>query len=173
MTPPVYQLNEHILDSAVAKLAAGLSSTIDQINAADTKGIAVRDVPVDRIFDYLPTPTELSDFPAVGIAELDGAWTNDVGNSASGEWSFMVVAYDIDPEQRALVLRLRRLRQAIVSTIMEGRRLDHPTDARLGAWGLRFDATRPGPTLGRGENPTEWISWTSIAFTALAEDDPS
>ena len=174
MTHLLYPGNEHVIDAVVAKLIDSLDAYIAAINDRDTKGIVLGEVPADRIFDYPPTIREIVDFPALGVAELpSGGWTQDVGDDATAEHAFAIICFDQDPEQQRLTTKLRRLRQAVYSCVMDGRKIDHPTDPMLGAWGVRFEGYRPGRTLGIGDDPRSWISWTSVAFTALAEDHPT
>lgn len=173
MPVPIYPLNEHIIDSAVYKLEENLDTAIAAVNAADTKGVTLTVPSAAQIFDYMPIPKEVVDYPYIGFQEAEGEWINDVGDSATGEWQFIVACFDIDPEPWRLRLKLMRMRQAVVSTLMQGRQLSHPTNAILGAWGLTFMGTKPGPTLGITESPREWVSWTSMLFLAKAEDDPS
>lgn len=175
MTVLIYPGNEHVIESAVFRLRQELNAAIGAINAAATDGITVDSPSPDRIFGYVPPLNEIVNYPALGVMELpSGGWTSDVGNDAQAEHSFAVVCYDMDPVQAVLVAKLRRMRQAVVSSIMMGRRMDHPTGAvLLGAWGLRYDGYRPGRTLGDADGVQSWTSFTSCGFTALAEDHPT
>lgn len=166
-------LNEHIITAAKLKLVAGIGAATTEINARDDEGYTLREVPAARIFDYVPPITEIVDFPALGIMELAGGFAEgtDLGSGADGRHAFAVIAYCQAPEQRELVFQLRRLRQAVVTVMLEGRDLEHPAGPSYGAWGLTFDGYRPGSALGRAEGPQIWTSWTSMAFVALSNDN--
>lgn len=172
---PLYPGNQHIIDSVVDKLRDNVNTLIVQANALDTRGVTLDSVNDSDIFDYPATIREIVRFPALSVAELGGEWTQDIGEDATAEHSFAVICYCQAPEQWQLATQLRRLRTVVVSAIMQGRKIDHPTDPNLGAWGVRYDGYRPGRTLGAGagEEPQAWISWTSAAFTAFAEDHPT
>lgn len=171
----LYPGNQHVIDSVVHKLRENVAALIDEANTLDTRGVTLDQVHPDDIFDYPATIREIVRFPALSVAELGGEWTQDIGEEATAEHSFAVICYCQAPEQWQLATQLRRLRTVVVSAVMVGRKIDHPTDPNLGAWGVRYDGYRPGRTLGAGagEEPQAWISWTSAAFTALAEDHPT
>lgn len=157
---------ERFVDALHAKLTAGLPAVISEINARDTKGV-VLDAP--QVFDYVPSPSEMNTFPAVCIRDGEEDLKDDVGWAATGEMDLVIVCFALHADQRTLALTLRRLVQAAKTVALDGRNLNVPGDA-TSAWGMRFNGTRPGPTLGRNEGPRDWMSYAALGLTVMGED---
>jgi hypothetical protein len=165
MSVPLFNGHEPVVDAIVARLQADLTTAIAQINAADTKGVVLDDVPDAQILDYVPTPTLLVNFPTIGVQDGLDELHDDTGTGGTGHYNFTVCCFVVDADQRRLAIKLRRYARAIKSVILQGRSLDP-------AWGLLDGGILPGPTLGRGENPQDWMSYVGYAFSARAEEDP-
>lgn len=157
------QLEERVYDAIVTRLKAGLGAAIDQINAADTKGFTIeRNV---LVLDYVPTPRELNVFPTVALQDGPTDMEDDTGEGGTAVCSFNLVCFYLHADQRQLAVGLRRYRQAAASVALEGRAFGP-------IWSIQFMGTIPGPTLGRGEDPREWMSYCGIALECKAETLP-
>lgn len=159
----IIQLNERVYDAVIARLVAGLPAVITAINAADTKGIQLKQVA--DVLDYVPTPKILTDFPTVALQDGPTEMEDDTGEGGTAVCRFNLVVFHMHADQRQLAIGLRRYLQAVTSVAIEGRAVGP-------IWGMTFDGLIPGPTLGRGEEPREWMSYAGIALRCMAETLP-
>lgn len=155
--------NEEVIDTLVARLDADLPAVIAQINDDDTKGVTL-EAPA-AVLDYVPTPTELVSFPTVAVQDGATAIEDDTGWGGTRVIDLVVVVFCADADQRRLAIMLRRYLMAVESVALDGRTLDP-------AWGVVSQGTLPGPTLGRGEEPREWMSYAGVALRCKAETEP-
>lgn len=153
---------EPIIDALVARLVAELPAAVAEVNARDTKGITLTVPDTEAILDFVPTPSVLNRFPTIAIEDGPSRLTDDVGWAATGVDDLVVVVFEQHADQRELALRLRRWQLIVRSIILQGRELDP-------AWGLVDKGTRPGPTLGRPEDPRDWLSYTATVLEVRSE----
>jgi hypothetical protein len=158
----LFKLNEHLIAAMVARLTADLPGVIDTINAEATDGLVIPYV--DQVLDYVPTPTILNRFPTVAVQDGPSDFQDDVGWSATGVHDLVLVTFVQDADQQRLATMLRRYTRAVANVAMAGRTVGD-------AWGVTLNGILPGPTLGRGEEPREWISYTGVSVRLKSEED--
>ena len=158
------KLNEPLIIALQSRLAANLNSVIDTINAQQTDPPYTIDYP-QQVLDYIPTIAQLTAFPTIGISDGEMRFEDDIGWGATGVFEFTVAAFIQESDQKALAWKLRRYAQAMVRVIMEGRQL--PPEG----WSVTLKRVRPGPTLGRDENPRQWISTIGVVIEVKSEQD--
>ena len=157
------QLEERVYEAICARLRTGLAGVIDQINTADTLGVQIqRDV---QVLDYVPTPRELTVFPTIALQDGPTEMEDDTGEGGTAVCNFNLVCFHLHADQRQLAVGLRRYRQAATTVALEGRAFGP-------IWSIQFMGTIPGPTLGRGEDPREWMSYCGVALECKAETLP-
>lgn len=157
-------LNIPLVQALQTRLQNDMPTFINQVNAQFTNP----DFPVDQIqnvFDFVPSIKYLSAFPAIGIAEGDITVQDDTGWAFDANTTFSVVVFEQRSEQRELSWALRKLSVAVTRCIMQGRSL--PPDG----WSLQLRRVRPGPTLGRDENPRQWMSTTTVQVDVRSTQD--
>jgi hypothetical protein len=159
-------LNEDIILELVGRLRTDLPAEIASINARSTVGIPIS-MPADTdIFEFVPPPGLLMNYPAIGIGDAPSKFEDDIGSSATGVHEILIVAYEQAGDQRELAWKLRRLSQAIATVALSGRELG------TAAWGTTLSSIVPGPTLvDDADNPQEWMSWVGVRITAKADED--
>lgn len=164
---PLIPGNEEIVAAIVAKLQASLNDTIAVLNAAAGAAVQLDSVPNAQVLDYIPTPDALLAFPTIGVQDGEGVLEDDTGWSATGHHGWVVAIFYASPDQQTLARALRRYRRAVASVLIDGRRIGSSAGAAWGVTDIRF---RPGPTLGRGEEPRQWMSYTQVGFVTLSEE---
>jgi hypothetical protein len=157
-------LNEKIVTDLKAKLVAGLNTQIDAINAAQTNPLVPLPYPA-QILDFIPPTSEMSQMPVVGISDGDFHFEDDTGWGATGVCDLTVVVFFQSSDMLTLAWSLRRYAQAIARCILAEREI------ATEGWGVVLKGVRPGPTLGRDENPRQWMSTTAVTITVKSEQD--
>lgn len=158
------QLNEPVIVTLKARLEANLPSLVTSINAAATNPSYPILAP-QQVLDYIPALADLYEFPTLGIGDGHTRLVDDVGWGATGEFRLTVVCFEQDQDLRALAWKLRRHQQAIVRAIRT------PTLVLGEGWGTYDYEVTPGPTMGRGEGPRQFMSTTSVSFMVKTEQD--
>lgn len=158
------KLNEPLVISLQNKLTTTLNAIVDDINTNQTSPAYSIEYP-QQVLDYIPTISQLTSFPTVAISDGDMYLEDDVGYGATGVFELTVVAFIQDPDQRALAWKLRRYAQAMTRCILANRRLETE------GWSVVLKRVRPGPTLGRDENPRQWISTVAVIIEVKSEQD--
>lgn len=168
-----FQLDEPVIQAILARLEdpAQLNAQVAQIAATVTDpDQAASLVPVDpaNINDFVPPPSFLVAFPAIGLQDMGTRLEDDTGHSATGRHVVGVVIFCSDPNQEILAWQLRRYAQAVTRTILAGRTLN---DTITGAaWGTGLDQIAWGPTLSSTATPQTWMSWCVVSIWARREE---
>jgi hypothetical protein len=170
----MFELNAPLITALHDRLTADLADAIAAVNATVTDGITIDTPdPGTQILDFVPAIENLAcGFPAVGIQDLPGRFSNDIGSSVDGTYELAVIVFVADPELRRLGWKLRRTLQAVAQVAMDGRRLGDAT-------GTMPRGTIPGPTFERIPDPTgaeesgpkTYASWMAFVFAAVREDE--
>lgn len=147
------------LNAEIANIAAG-------VTAADQAASLVP-IPPSQIQDFVPPPSYLTDFPALGIQDMGTTVEDDTGSTATGKHVFGVVIFCSDPNQEILTWQLRRYAQAVTRVLLRGRCFDEAPGA---AWGTGFHSIAWGPTLGSTSTPKTWMSWCVVAIWTRREE---
>lgn len=158
------QLHNNLVVALQSRLVTNLPAYIDAVNAEYTNPSYPIDY-VQNVYDYVPVLADLYAFPVIGIADGDVIFEDDTGWGATGRSAFSIVVFEQQSDQRALAWHLRRLSTAVTRCILEGRKL--PPEG----WGVMLSRVRPGPTLGRDENPRQWMSTVTVQIEILSEQD--
>ncbi len=158
----LFNLNEPLIAAMVARLTAELPAVIDAINVEMNDGLVLPYVA--QVLDYVPTPTILNSFPTVAVQDGPSDFEDDVGWSATGLHDLVIVTFVCDADQQRLARSLRRYTRAVANVVMRARTAG-------GAWGITLNGILPGPTLGRGEDPREWISYAGVSVRLKADED--
>lgn len=156
-------LNEEVVNTLRDRLEADLPAVITEINSSQTDPAYPMPAPA-YVLDHIPLVSEMNAFPVVGISDGDIHFEDDVGWGATGLMDITVVAFVQSPNHQEMVWWLRRYGQALVRVMMDTRRINP-------AWSVVLKNVRPGPTLGRDENPRQWLSTTSVTITVKVEQD--
>jgi hypothetical protein len=168
-----YELTEPGVHAILARLEdpAQLNVEIAQIaaslTAADEQASLVP-IPPAQIYDFVPPPSFLTDFPTIGIQDMGSRLEDDTGSSATGRHVFGVIIYCSDPDQHLLAWQLRRYAQAVTRVLLAGRSL--PVGDPAAAWGTGFESMAWGPTLGSTAKPQTWMSWCVVAIWTRREE---
>lgn len=156
-------LNENIILELVNRLRTDLPAEIATINARSEVGVQIT-MP-DDIFEFIPPPGLLMNYPTIGIGDAPASFEDDIGSSATAVHEILIVAYEQAGDQRELAWKLRRLSQAITTVALAGRELG------TAAWGVTLRNVIPGPTLvDDAENPREWMSWVGVRIVAKSDE---
>jgi hypothetical protein len=163
--PVVYALLQRLQDPAqlneeIASIAAGLTR---QDEAASLKPV----LPA-QVFDFVPPPSYLTEFPTVGIQDTATLAEDDTGSTMTGRHSMGIVVFCSDPDQHLLAWQLRRYIQAITRTVLRDRTLG--MESPLAAWGVGFERVSWGPTLESVATPTTWMSFAMLQIWARREE---
>jgi hypothetical protein len=170
-----YALNEPAILALVARLQdpAQLNAEVADIASK----VAVADqaaslIPVDPalVYDFVPPPSFLTSFPAIGIQDLPSTLEDDTGSSATGKHELGIVIFYSNPDQRLLAWALRRYAQAVTRTAVNGRNLESDAQGRTGAWGTGFLRVAWGPTLSSKATPTTWLSFCVVQIWCRREE---
>lgn len=158
------KLNEDVINTLVARLRTNLQTEIDSINSTQTSP-SYPLPPVRQILDYIPPMSDLHDLPTIGISDGDVEFEDDVGWGATGIFDLTIVCFLQSADQRELVWWLRRYGQAICRVALDTRHMG------VEGWGVTLRNVRPGPTLGRDENPRQWLSTRAVTITVKTNQD--
>lgn len=158
------KLNEDIVNTLRDRLEANLPSVIDTINSEQVDPPYTVPKPL-QVLDYIPTVSDLSAFPTIGISDGDIHFEDDTGWGATGIFDLTVVSFLQSSDQRTLVWWLRRYGQAVCRVALDSRRMG------VEGWGVTLRGIRPGPTLGRDETPRQWMSTTAVTITVRTNQD--
>jgi hypothetical protein len=168
-----YALTEPVVAALLARLQdpGQLNAEIANIAQAVTRqdeAASLVPVPAEQIFDFIPPPSYLTSFPAIGIQDTRTVAEDDTGHSMTGKHTMGIVVFCSDPDQHLLAWQLRRYMQAIVRTVLNGRNLG--AESPLAAWGTGFDRIAWGPTLESTATPTTWMSFAMLQIWARREE---
>jgi len=130
--------NEEVIDTLVQGLAADLPGVIADLNAADTKGVTLPDPAA--VLDYVPTPTELVNFPTVAVHDGPTELHDDIRTGGTRVIELVVVVFCADADQRRLAIALRRYLRAVESVALDGRTLAPALGGKLAGHAARPDA---------------------------------
>ncbi len=162
------QLIEPIIVELVDRLRNDFAAHVTTINAAVTDGFTIEAPGADQVLGYPPAPELLTVFPTLAVSDGRSTFEDDTGYSATGRHLVLICAYAQDADQEALAWRLRRYSQAIVRTVLEGRKLD------TAAWGTGLDGVYPGPAYVDNPDPESvqtWMSWVGVRIWAKREEE--
>lgn len=157
-------LNGPVITTLKARLETNMPIMIADINLNQITPVYTIDNPA-QVLDYIPTTADLFQFPTLGISDGNILLDDDTGWGATGIFDLTVVAFIQDADLRALAWKLRRYAQAMVRSIRS-------PDMKLGdGWGIYNFSVRPGPTLGRDEDPRLFMSTVAVTFFVKTEQD--
>lgn len=175
------QLEEPVVTGMVSLLSQNLPDTIDALNSTVTDGYTV-----DHPAQYLPVMPvrELLEAgtPVIGVAEMSIDFQDDLQIDMDARHEFVVVSVVQHPDYQTLAWQLRRLTQAVASTIQQDRLAGTPTGTASvmkltgGLWSVNFVRSEPGPLLGDvdpvnpGAPPRAWLSWTGLVFQGVRKE---
>lgn len=125
-----------------------------------------------NIFDFVPPPSFLTDFPSLGIQDMGSRLEDDTGHSATGKHSFGVVIFCSHPDQHILAWMLRRYAQAVIRVLLSSRSFGEAVDGagRTAAWATGDAGISWGPTLGSTASPKTWLSWCVVQIWTRREE---
>lgn len=162
------QLNEPIIVEIVERLRDDFDDAVTAINAGVTDGFTIEAPDAAQVLDYPPPPELLTVFPTLSVSDGVSRFEDDQGYSATGKHLVLICAFCQDPDQQALAWRLRRYAQAIVRTVLAGRKLD------TAAWGTGLEGVYPGPAYADNADPesvTSWMSWVGVRIWAKRDEE--
>lgn len=173
MPPNQYALTEPGIVALLARLQdpAQLNAEIANIAAGVTRTDEAQSlvpIPAAQIFDFVPPPSFLTDFPAIGLQDASTIGEDDTGFSMTGKHVFGAVIFCSHPDQHILAWMIRRYAQAVTRVLLAGRTLG--TSAPLAAWGTGFQGIAWGPTLSSVATPTTWMTWCVVSIWAKREE---
>lgn len=163
---------EPVIAALMARLQADLSAAIDAVNLEVTDGTLLEQP--QQIVDHVPPIEVLLAFPTVAVAEGIGRWADDTGWESTGVHEVSIVCFLQASDQQTLVRQLRRMRRAILRTVMDGRVLEDAEDpSRNRAWGVMLRQIAPGPTLGdlQASSVVSWMSWVRIVIDCRSDSE--
>jgi hypothetical protein len=173
MAPNAYALTEPGVQAILARLEdptqlnVEIASIAAALSARDEADSLVA-IPPAQIYDFVPPPSFLTDFPTLGIQDMGTRLEDDTGSSATGRHVFGVVIFCSDPDQHLLAWQLRRYAQAVTRVLLAGRCL--PVGSPAAAWGTGLDSVAWGPTLASTAKPQTWMSWCAVAIWTRREE---
>lgn len=177
MAPNQYALTEPAVQAILNRLEdpSQLNVEIAQIAAgvvAQDQAASLVPIPSANINDFVPPPSYLTDFPAIGIQDMGTRFENDTGSTVTGRHVFGIVIFCSDPNQELLAWMLRRYAQAVVRVLMNTRTLGEVVDGagRAAAWGTGLEGIAWGPTLSSTATPTTWMSWCVVQIWTRREE---
>lgn len=167
-----YALTEPVVNALVARLQdQQLNEEIADIAAnvaRKDESASLVPIPADRVLDFVPAPSFLTDFPTIGIQDAATIAEDDTGHSVTGRHTMGIVVFCSDPDQHILAWQLRRYMQAITRIVLAERTLG--TENPLAAWGTGFDRISWGPTLESIASPQTWMSFAMLQIWAKREE---
>lgn len=163
---------EPVIAALKKRLDDDLPAAIDAVNAEVTDGTLVEQP--QQILDHIPPHEILLAFPTIGVGEGIGRWQDDTGFESTGVHELSVVAFIQASDQQTLVRQLRRMRRAVLRTVMADRVLQDAADPSCNrAWGVMLRQVIPGPTLGdlQAEQVVTWLSWVRVVIEARSDSE--
>lgn len=157
------KLTEPVVTALAAELTSGLPTVISEINAAVTDGYTLA-TPL-QILDYVPSRSDLTGLPVVGVQDLPARFQDDIGSSATGIIELGVIVFLAHPERRGLARLCRRWQQAVATVALSGRMIG------TAGYGVTLREAVPGPTLEREEDPRGWESFTGVIVRCFTDED--
>ena len=157
------KLWEPVVTSLRDRLETDLPATITTINSTQTTPSYPIENP-QRVLDFIPTVADMFAFPVVGISDGIFNLEDDTGWGATGVFELTIVVFLQNADPRALAWQLRRYAQAVTRVALEDRSIGD-------GWGVTLKQVRPGPTLGRDENPRQWLSTVAVSIEVKSEQD--
>jgi hypothetical protein len=161
---------EAVVAALCKRLDDDLPAAIDTVNLEVTDGTLIEQP--QQILDHIPPVEILLAFPTIGIGEGTGHWEDDTGHEATGRHELSIVCFVQASDQQTLVRQLRRMRRALLRTVMADRAWeDAATPTLHRAWGIMLRSVVPGPTLGdmAAEQVVSWMSWVRIVVEARSD----
>ena len=173
-----YFLNEPVIKAILARLEDPTQLNVEIAQIAAVAGLpadqaaSLVPVPATNIQDFVPPPSYLTDFPAIGIQDISTAGEDDTGSTMTGKHVIGIVIFCSDPSQEILAWQLRRYAQAVTRVVLATRRIGEATDAagRAAAWGVGFQGIAWGPTLSSTSKPATWMSFCVVQIWARREE---
>lgn len=157
---------ELVVDAAVAKLKAGLSSRISAINSEKADGIIVA-IPNGEDY-YVGGVTLLARAPAIIVTVGEAIHAGEGAHSLITDYELIVFVVDEDADRQALTRKLWRLSRAVTEVLWD----DAPQEALIGsAYMLRPDREEPGPTERIDDDQAMFRSGRSVVFTATQSEN--
>lgn len=151
------------------QLNAEIANIASTVTVADQAASLVP-IPVGNINDFVPPPSYLVDFPAIGIQEMGSTFEDDTGHSATGKHIFGVVIFCSNPDQELLAWMLRRYAQAVVRVLIAQRAFPETNFPLQAGWGTGLQGLAWGPTLGSQSTPQTWMSWCVVQIWTKREE---
>jgi hypothetical protein len=170
MAPNQYALTEPGVKAILARLEDPnqLNAEIASIAAAvagSDEAASLIPIPAANIWDFVPPPSYLTDFPTLGIQDMGTSLEDDTGSSATGRHVFGVVIFCSHPDHHILAWQLRRYAQAVTRVLLNQRALEGNA-----AWGTGLDGVAWGPTLTSQAKPQTWMSWCVVQVWTRREE---
>lgn len=163
-----FKLNEPIIKALQARLTADLPAEL----AARAAGLPAEEAallgPPAVVYDFVPTPGLLTQWPTVGLVDETSDLEDDTGSSVTGKHNVGIIVFLQSPDQRLLAWGLRRYAQACLAVALRERKLGN--GSADGAWGTGGGKVRWGPTLGDENDPKSIMSWVVVSFWARREE---
>lgn len=168
-------LTEPGIRAILARLEDPLQLNVEIANIAASVGPADQaasliPIPPANINDFVPPPSYLVDFPAIGIQDMGSTGEDDTGSSATGKHVFGVVIFCSHPDQGILAWMLRRYAQAVTRVLLAQRSFPETSAPMQAGWGTGFHSIAWGPTLASTAKPQTWMSWCVVAIWAKREE---
>jgi hypothetical protein len=141
---------EAIIDAAVAKLQAGMTTHITTINSEDTAGVTVSVPDTAQYFTaaqrlYPPGPCVVVFDGRVGLAPRGQEGAHQVMT----ETTLGVYVLDDDMDEQHLNRKLQRLNAAAIETLLDDAPVErlNDTGGNLIAWRIAFRESVPSPVF--------------------------
>ena len=170
-----YFLTEPGVKALLARLEDPAQLNVEIANIA--AGVVIADqaaslVGVDpaNIWDFVPPPSFLVAFPAIGIQDMGSKFEDDTGSSVTGRHVFGVVIFASNPDQELLPWMLRRYAQAVTRVILANRGFPETNAPQQAGWGSGLESIAWGPTLQSTAKPQTWMSWCCVAIWTRREE---
>ena len=175
MAPNTYALTEPGIQAIIARLEdpnqlnAEIANIAAAVTVADQQASLVP-VPAANIQDFVPPPSYLVDFPAIGIQDMGSRFEDDTGHSVTGRHVFGVVIFCSHPDQEILAWMLRRYAQAVTRVLLANRGFPETSPPMQAGWASGLESIAWGPTLGSSAKPQTWMSWCVVAIWTRREE---
>lgn len=127
-------------------------------------------IPPANIQDFVPPPSYLVDFPAIGIGDMGSRFEDDTGSSLTGRHVFGIVIFVSNPDQELLTWMLRRYAQAVVRVLLAQRSFPETNAPMQAGWGSGLESIDWGPTLSSKATPKTWMSFCQVAIWTRREE---
>jgi hypothetical protein len=175
MPPNQYALTEPGVRAILARLEDPAQLNVEIASIAAGVGpvdeaASLVPIPPANIQDFVPPPSYLVDFPALGIQDMGTRLEDDTGASATGRHVFGVVIFCSHPDQHILAWMLRRYAQAVTRVLLAQRSFPETAAPLQAGWGVGLENIAWGPTLGSTADPKTWMSWCVVAIWTRREE---